>query len=309
MASAPTRCHEYQMTLFKQKLRRLLLGGSFLRKNIRQTNAIDRLGRQIARLAYPGIADPEFVAGLEPFELGFCSQYGEDGIILYLVDRIGVARRLVVEIGIEDGRECNSANLVLNFGWRAVQFEADEPFCRSAQAFFASRLGEGATECKTIHAFVTSENVNRLLEGAGISGEIDVFSLDVDGNDYWIWKALTACRPRIAVIEYNASFGVERSVTIPYDPQFVVGRDKAKPFYHGASLAALSKLSRSKGYVLVGCESSGVNAFFVHEDLAAAANLHEVDVATAFRVHARRCASVPHETQVARTSRYLLVDV
>ncbi len=297
------------MKKFITAFRRRLLGRGFLRNNIRQAKSINRLGRQIANLAYPELADPDFFPGLEPFELGFYSQYGEDGVILYLLHKIGVASRLVVEIGIEDGRECNSANLVLNHGWRAVQFEADEALSQSAREFFSSRLGKDNARCTTLHAFVTAENVNELLENAGITGEVDVFSLDIDGNDYWVWHALTAFRPRIAVIEYNASYGDEKSVTIPYDPNFVLSRVKEKRYFHGASLVALTKLSKSKGYVLVGCESSGANAFFVREDLAEPARLREVDVNTAFRVHAKRCTSMPHEEQVARTSKYALVDI
>ena len=113
-------------------------------------------------------------------------------------------------------------------------------------------------------AFVTAENVNGLIEEGGFGGELGVLSIDVDGVDYWLWKAIRVVSPRVVVIEYNASFGATRAVTVPYKPDF---RCHPGGLYHGASLAALSLLGRQLGYVLVAVESAGVNAFFVRQDL------------------------------------------
>ncbi len=114
----------------------------------------------------------------------------------------------------------------------------------------------------------------------GFTGDVDLLSLDVDGNDYWVWQALTACSGRVVVLEYNSMFGPDRAVTIPYDPKF--NRRDHRFCYFGASLAALTKLSASKGYRLVAVEPTGVNAFFLRDDIAPA--IPAVDPAAAYRI-------------------------
>jgi uncharacterized coiled-coil protein SlyX len=114
-------------------------------------------------------------------------------------------------------------------------------------------------------AFVTTENINELLAEANVPPEFDLLSIDIDGNDYWIWQALTDYSPRAVIIEYNASFRPPRAWTMPYNPQHSWDGSN----YYGVSLSALEKLGRQKGYRLVGCSSLGVNAFFVRADLVA----------------------------------------
>jgi hypothetical protein len=122
--------------------------------------------------------------------------------------------------------------------------------------------------------------VNQLIADHGFAGEIDLFSLDLDGNDYWIWEAMTACSPRIVILEYNSMFGPDRAVTVPYDPAF--DRHRHHTIYYGASLTALAKASERKGYLLVTVEPTGVNAFFLRNDLAA--HIPACDPARAFRL-------------------------
>lgn len=128
---------------------------------------------------------------------------------------------------------------------------------------------------------VTAENINATLEQGGMRGEIDLLSVDIDGNDYWVWKAITAIQPRIVAIEYNSSFGPERSLTVKYDPSFSRYEKHDSGLYYGASLAALTKLADEKGYLLAGCDSAGVNAFYVRRD-AADGRVRELSVADAF---------------------------
>jgi hypothetical protein len=119
---------------------------------------------------------------------------------------------------------------------------------------------------KAVHAFVTRENIDDLLRRNGLAGEIGLLSIDIDGNDYWVWEAIDAVRPAIVVAEYNWRFGSERRVSVPYDAAFVRGRAHHSMVYYGASLAALEALGARKGFDLVGCNSSGNNAFFVRRD-------------------------------------------
>jgi hypothetical protein len=116
-----------------------------------------------------------------------------------------------------------------------------------------------------VSAWITPESVNALLEEHGYAGEVDLLSVDVDGNDYWVWKAITTCSPRVLMLEYNSMFGPERAVTVPYDPKF--SRRDHRFCYYGASLAAMTRLSASKGYRLVAVEPTGVNAFFLRNDV------------------------------------------
>ena len=122
--------------------------------------------------------------------------------------------------------------------------------------------------------------VNDLIRDNGIEGDIGLLSIDIDGNDYWVWKAITCVRPRILVLEYNALFGPRAAVTVPYDPTFFRTRAHYSNLFWGASLEALTRLSRDKGYILVGCNSAGNNAFYVRADLRG--QLEEMSVQSAF---------------------------
>jgi hypothetical protein len=114
-----------------------------------------------------------------------------------------------------------------------------------------------------VESMVTAENINALLTQAGFTDEIDLLSIDIDFNDYWAWKAIEAAKPRVVVIEYNAALRPPLSLTVPYSPTRVWGNGN----YFGASLEALVRLGRDKGYRIVGCSFAGVNAFFVRDDL------------------------------------------
>jgi hypothetical protein len=183
-----------------------------------------------------------------------------------------------VEIGVEEGKECNSANLVINFGWNGLFVEADWDEVVKARHYYKHVRGIPENRLKIAESFVTTENVNEVIRENGINGEIDMLSIDIDGNDYWILDAVDL-NPRLIVMEYNASIPPEKSITVPYNPAF--NRFDTHYMYHGASLRALTKLAKKKGYVLVGCDSTGCNAFFVREDLAKG-NFKEVSVEEAF---------------------------
>jgi hypothetical protein len=200
-------------------------------------------------------------------ELKVFSQHGEDGIIAFIFSKIGVGNARFVEFGVQDGTECNCANLAINFGWSGLLMDGDPGNVIEARRYYQARLNSHTKAVQIAECFVTRDNINAVLTEHGFEGEIDLLSIDIDGNDYWIWKAIDAIQPRVVVIEYNASYGPERSITIPYDPNFVWMATHHE-FYYGASLAALTRLAHYKGYILSGCESSGTNAFFIRKDVA-----------------------------------------
>lgn len=210
-------------------------------------------------------------------EFSIYSQNGEDGILLYLLSALGRQEGRFIEIGIGDGTECCCANLALNWGWSGIMVEGDTAAASAARHFYAGRAD---TVVKS--EFVTVENVNSIVP----EDDIDVLSLDIDGNDYWVWQAMRASAS-VAVIEYNASFGSVEAVTIPYDPTFMFKQASEHHMYHGASLAALTKLANAKGMSLVGCDSQGVNAFFVQRSLLGH-RIAEHAVEDAWRPHTRR---------------------
>jgi len=199
------------------------------------------------------------------------SQNEEDGIILALLERAGMTNRRFVEIG--SGRSGGSAAMLAHeCGWSGLMIDCVPEAIDSLRARFAHNPGVvGAA------AFVTPDNVNQLLTQHGFTGEVDLLSIDIDSYDYWVLDALTVCSPRLLVVEYNASFGPTRAVTIPKD-QSLSGMPKE---YRGASLAALEKVARRKGYRLVVCDPTGVNAFFLRHDVAP--DVQAIDASRAFR--------------------------
>jgi hypothetical protein len=192
-------------------------------------------------------------------EIKLYSQNGEDGILLHIFSRIGVKNHKFVEFGIGDAKECNTANLTLNFGWKSLLMDGLETNVASAKLFYKRMLGKDANNVRITHCFVTAENINKVLEDNGMKGEIDLLSIDIDGNDYWVWEAINAINPRLVVVEYNASLGFEKTLAVKYDPLFSRFRKHKSGLYHGASLAAFAKLAHSKSYKLIGCESTGIN--------------------------------------------------
>ncbi len=204
---------------------------------------------------------------LQSAECRAYSRNGEDGIILHLLSLIGATNRRFVEIGVEDGRQCNTANLAINFGWSGVMIDRDPAGVASARAFYGA--GPRTREAvRVVEHHVTRESVDDLLVEVGAEGEVDLLSIGIDGNGLWVWEAVRSTSARVVVIGYNASFGPTRSVSVPYDPGFDRMALHASGYYHGASLTALARLGGRLGYALAGCDSNGVNAFFVRSDCA-----------------------------------------
>jgi len=205
----------------------------------------------------PDLADVEFRCH---------SQNGEDGILLYIFSLIGTPTRKSVEICAGHGLECNTANLIINHGWQGLLVDGSQSNIDSAKAFYGAHPNTGLNPPTLARAWVTAENVNDIISSHGFAGEVDLFSLDVDGVDYWIWRAIDCMQPRVVVLEFNSVLGPDERLTIPYDPEFRLDFTKL-PYKCGASLAAFAALGREKGYRLVGVQSLGFNAFFVRTGL------------------------------------------
>jgi hypothetical protein len=220
------------------------------------------------RAAAPDPAEAEGLRRmpLTSFERGVFSQFGEDGVIAELLRRIGTVSRHFVEFGAETGLEGNCV-LLASLGWSGLFMEYDAEKARSLDWRYSSNEA-----VRTVQAEVSPDNVEERFREGAVPDEPDVLSIDVDGIDWWIWRAITSFRPRIVVVEYNGHLTTDRSLTIrgghrePWDGTA----------YYGASLTAYERLARAKGYRLVHTELNGNNAFFVREDLCAAMPDHDV---------------------------------
>lgn len=196
------------------------------------------------------------------------SQFEEDGIILYILTIIGVNNRTVVEICCGTGSECMAANLIINHGFKGYLFDGDQKNVDKATSFFNKQQDCLLVKPNIVKAWITRDNINKLLIDAGIEGEVDVLSIDIDGNDYYIWEAIKAINPRMCVFETHDIVPCDKSITIPYsDNFFAMDKKDASKDFRSVSLAAMDKLSRSKGYTLVGGHRHGFNVFYVRNDL------------------------------------------
>lgn len=203
------------------------------------------------------------VRAVEDIEFQVHSQWGEDGILRYLTTHLLIANRTFVEFGVESFVEANCRWLLTAHNWSGLVIDGSAEHVATIRCdpiYWRHNL-------KAVCSFVTAENINALIADNGLSGEIGILSVDVDGVDYWVWKAIDVVSPAIVVVEYNGLFGPDRAVTVPYDPEFQRAKAHASCSYYGASLGALTALAGKKGYVLVGSNSAGNNAFFVRRDL------------------------------------------
>ncbi|MFI5244256.1 MAG: hypothetical protein ACHQQR_03455 [Gemmatimonadales bacterium] len=203
------------------------------------------------------------VSDLNACEFKVFSQFGEDGIIQRLVRHLPITHQSFIEFGVENFAESNCRFLMMNDNWHG--FVMDGSAKRIAEIRELPDIWKFDLEARA--AFVTRENVDRLLASSGFDPDVGILSIDVDGNDYWILEAISVVRPRLLIVEYNALFGAERNITVPYEARFEKHAAHRSGLYFGASLGALASLAAEKGYALVATESSGVNAFFVRRDL------------------------------------------
>jgi hypothetical protein len=191
------------------------------------------------------------------------SQWDEDGIIQYLIHHLPMENKTFLEFGVENYEESNTRFLLLNDHWQGMVLDA----CPADIEYIRSDRIHWQYDLQVKDAWITRENIDSLLAQAGFGEDVGLLSIDLNGNDYWIWQAMQSVRPRIVIIEYNSLLGLE-PICVPYRDDF--DRTAAHPsnLYYGSSLAALHRLAQSKGYVLLGSNIWGHNAFFVRSDVA-----------------------------------------
>lgn len=223
----------------------------------------DDKGMRVAQFLETNLyGNPKYAASkrLNKHECQVFSQYGEDGIIQEIFNRIGTTNKYFIEFGVENGLECNSTNLLYK-DWQGLWIEGSKQSCREVNERFSDLIGQGKLAIK--NAFITAENIESIFKEGGAPAEPDMLSIDIDYNDYHIWKAVTDFKPRMVVVEYNSTFRPDTRFIVPYKATHMWDNSS----FFGASLLSFQELADEKGYCLVGCSFAGTNAFFVRKDL------------------------------------------
>ena len=202
------------------------------------------------------------LSSLEEAEFQVYSQFGEDGIIQWLIHNVAIEQKTFIEFGVEDYSESNTRFLLMNNNWSGLVMDGsyeNMERLKNWKYFWKYDL-------TAVAAFITKENINKLITDAGYRGDIGILSIDLDGNDYWILKTIDCVSPRILICEYNNIYGNEQMVSVPYDEKFFRTEAHYSNLYWGASLPAFCDWAEKNNYYFMGSNSAGNNAFFVRKD-------------------------------------------
>ena len=208
----------------------------------------------------------EFCFDFDQANATWFSQNGEDGIVQFLLAQMDGSTKRCIEIGAGDGIENNTTNLAIHHGYRALMVDPSWALEHVASAFFSRIHTTRERPPVLLREFAEPSNVDEIVTKAGFDGEVDVLSIDVDGNDYWLFEALTVVQPRIVILELNLQLGPDVSVAMPYTPGYAYW-DQPVAGRLGASVRAYDALARRKGLVFVGCDRARVNGFWVRRGL------------------------------------------
>ncbi len=203
------------------------------------------------------------IASLKEVEFKVFSQFGQDGIVQYLTQHIEIPNKVFVEFGVEDYSESTTRFLLMKDNWSGLIMDGSDTYMEGVRK---SEL-HWRYDLTAKGAFITKDNINDLISSYTKEQDIGLLVIDLDGNDYWIWEAIDVVKPRIVMCEYNSAFGSEAEVVIPYAEDFERNKAHYSGLYFGASVAALVKLGKQKGYSFVGCNSNGNDAVFVRTDV------------------------------------------
>lgn len=202
------------------------------------------------------------VANLHDVEFKVFSQWGDDGIIQYLINKLEIPNKTFVEFGVANYTESNTRYLLMNNNWSGLIMDGSIDninYIKNDEIYWQYDL-------QAKHAFIDVDNVNHLIASAGFPPELGLLHIDIDGNDYWVWKAVKHVNPIIVIVEYNSLFGPNNAWTTPYDPMFVRSKFHYSNLCYGSSLTSLCDLAEEKGYYFVGSNSAGNNAYFIRKD-------------------------------------------
>lgn len=194
------------------------------------------------------------VENIKPLKI--FSSREEDGIILKLIASLNIKKGYFIEIGSNDCINSNCANLVFNFHWDGLFIDADEKLLKIGRRNY-TLFGKGR-QVNFACSFLTAENINQVLSDYISDRQVDFMSIDIDGDDYAIWRSIEYVRPSIVVIENKIEYGGD-DIVVPAHKPFAASE-------WGASIVSINKLAERKGYTLVATNAEGFNAFFMRDD-------------------------------------------
>src|SRR6185503_3824292 len=208
--------------------------------------------------------EKEIINDIHQSEFKVFSQWGDDGIIQFLINYIDIPKNAekFVEFGVENYTEANTRFLLINNNWQGLIMDGSNDnmqYVKQDDIYWRFQL-----EAKPV--FITRENINELLTLGGMTGEIGLLHIDIDGNDFFVWQSIAVANPIIVIVEYNSVFGSDKPWSVAYDKGFIRSKYHHSNLYWGTSLLSLCDLAGEKGYKFIGCNSNGNNAFFVRND-------------------------------------------
>lgn len=267
-----------------------------IRLAIRQVIHHEQHELLLAKLLVDHVRDIKRISALEDVEFRVFSEWGDDGIIQWLIHNISLPNKTFIEFGVKDYRESTTRFLMMNNNWSGFVMDASE---RNVSEIRTSEY-YNRYELNAAAAFIDRDNINSLISSQSFDKNIGLLHIDLDGNDYWIWDSIDVILPVIVIIEYNSLLGIERAITIPYDKRFNRTKAHFSNLYFGASLKALHLLADRKDYAFIGCNSAGNNAYFVRRDklndIVREVSLEEGYVLSKFRESRDRHGRLTHVT-------------
>lgn len=237
----------------------------------------------LGKLLSESVKAKKRINSITKVEFKVFSQFDDDGIIQWLVNNLEFPNKTFIEFGVENYREPNTRFLMMNDNWSGFVMDGSEQnvsYIIDSECYWKYELFAKAV-------FIDRENINEILSSCPFDKEVGILHIDLDGNDYWIWKEIEVISPIFVVLEYNGAFGIDRAITIPYNKNFVRTNSHYSNLYWGASLRALHQLSKQRWYSFIGCNSAGNNAYFVRKDklndIVRETSIEQGDVVSKFR--------------------------
>jgi hypothetical protein len=254
------------ITMFnRKKVKNLISEVDFLKRQIgilRQESSTQKILEANILVRLNQTNQQQILQNIQLAEFKVFSQWGDDGIIQFLVDYLDIDNKTFIEFGVESYTEANTRLLLINNNWAGLVMDGSAEYInkiKQEELYWQQQL-------TAVPAFITAENINSLITQNGFTGETGLLHIDIDGNDYWVWKAITTISPVIVIVEYNSVFGGDNAWTTPYKADFYRTDAHHSNLYFGASLTALCDLAEEKGYYFIGSNSHGNNAYFVRKD-------------------------------------------
>ena len=208
------------------------------------------------------IVEKKEIKSLEEVEFSIFSQFGDDGIIQWLVHHLNIEHKTFIEFGVEDYSESNTRFLMMNNNWSGFVMDGDPENIKRLEAQYYYWKYDLTSKA----IFINKHNINTLIAEQNFTQDVGLLHIDLDGNDYYIWEAIEVVTPAIVIVEYNSLFGSERPISIKYDDAFIRTNAHYSNLFWGSSIKSLYNLAIKKGYSFIGCNSGGNNAYFIRND-------------------------------------------